>query len=55
MGKMTCLGPNIIQVGVGMGEAVNVGVTDGIDVAVTFFVAVASCGKETVSVGDGRT
>jgi len=38
-----------------MGEAVNVGVRDGSDVAVTSFVAVASFVNETVSVRGGRT
>jgi len=38
-----------------MGEAVNVGVRDGRDVAVTSFVAVASLVNKTVSVGGGKT
>lgn len=35
MGKVTCPGPNITQVGVGTGEAVEVGVTDGTSVGVS--------------------
>ena len=49
MGKVTCPGPNITQVGVGTGEGVDVGVTVGVDVGVT----VTLFWNEPVLVGDG--